>query len=682
MAVLGSSLPKSPKVLARTLHEHITREQERQSYIRTMWRLCYAYLNGARRFHLHSLNGQHIDTWHLDKEGNLLYQAPDMLSMIDRVAAKLASMDLSPSVVRNDRSLHSLRHRASAQIIGDAIVSTEQLNTAKRQFAHIFTALGSCGLYGDVGDHPIAGLTLDLEVVHPSEIFPFPALGFDMTKQSGICRQRVVPLSWLEDRLGKKISKSALENDCVAWKQLPGDLLEGNAEMQPVRGTNALAGAPSSGSAFSVTGPPNSRDGKDEYITAIQLNEAWFMGPRGTVSRYVATSGHHSFVDVNFYEQGQEVYCPLSWSVFMDTGDFYGAGLFNLMFSLVRRAEKLMNSLFNNVEDVDRYGVVIMPSGSWNQNLALRDIGRGLRALPYEPDVAAENFKPFVVTPFNSGDMPGKTAAFARSMIRDFNPLRDLAEEKGRVDSAAGLAFLDEQMNQAMTNPSSGIQTAFGQVYRAGVAGAASLLSTGPRSLPVSRLDLSLVGAVLDEENDRVSFTKNPLPRVGHLHFTVREVSPRSPSTRKAEAVEMLRLQAETAGQGDWDSFKLFAVRESLDFAMDMGVEKAAYTTIVGQILRLFNDGVTPGQIVESPHMARPDLQLRILDEFMAGPEIRLASVDVQNAFILYKQFLVEQMSVVLPEGVPTPEDAAALSALSSQQQAQESGAGPQLRIA
>lgn len=681
MAATGTSLPKNPKALARTLHEHIAREQERQTYIRTMWRLCHAYLNGARRFHLHNLNGQHIDTWHLDKEGNLLYQAPDMLSMVDRTAAKLSSMDLGPSVVRNDRSLQSLRHRASAQVINDAIVSTEQLACVKRQYSHIFTALGCCGLYGDVVDHPIAGLTLDLEVVHPTEVYPFPSLGYDFTKLSGLCRQRVVPLAWLEERLGKKTSKTAL-NDCVAWKQLPGDLLENYAEMQPIRGTAALAGAPSGGSEFSVTGPPMSRDGKDEYITAIQLNEAWFLGPRGTVMRYVASSGHHSFIDINFYEQGQEVYCPLSWSTFMDTGDFYGAGIFTLMFSLMRRAEKLMNSLFNNVEDVDRYGVVIMPSGSWNQNLALRDIGRGLRALPYEPDVAAENFKPFVVTPFNTGDMPGKTAAFARSMIRDFSPLRDLAEEKGRIDSAAGLAFLDEQMNQAMTNPSSGVQSAFGQVYRAGTAAAASLLSTGPRSLPVSRLDLNLVGAVLDEEGDRVSFNKNPLPRVGHLHFTVREVSPRSPSTRKAEAVEMLRLQAETAGQGDWDAFKLFAVRESLDFAMDMGMERASYTTIVGQILRLFNDGVTPGQIVESPHMARPDLQLRILDEFMAGPELRLASVDVQNAFIQYKQFLVEQMSVVLPEGVPTPEDAAALSALSSQQQADQAGAGPRLRVA
>lgn len=640
------NLPRTKRLLARLIHDHVQAERARHSYTRAMWQLCHAYLCGARRFHLKNLSGDSIESWFLDKDGNLLYQSPDMLSMIDRVSARLSSMDLSPSVVRHDRSLASIRQRSAAQVIADAIVAPQDLPRIKQQFAHIFTALGSCGLYGAVEDHPVAGLTLDLEVVHPCEIYPLTAQHREFVGEVGIIRNHIVPLDWLESRLGRSIPRAVLESDCVAWRQRVTDPLV--SDHQP--------DVPLSPSVLSSDA--------DASHVVIEISQTWVYGPRRTVARYIVSSGEHVILDEDYEADGREVYCPMAHARFMDNGTFHGAGVFTTFFSLVRHDERLMASLFANVANTDQYGVVVMPSGSWNQNMALRDIGSGLRVLPYEPDVAAENFRPFVVTPFTTGDVPGKTAAFARQVLRELSPVRDLADEKGRVDSAAGLQFLDEQMHRAMTNPSAGVQQCFGDAYRAGVAAAATLLTTSPRSLPVSRLDLSLVGAVLDDDGDRVSFPKNPVPRVGQLHFTVREVAPRSPAVRKAEAVQMLQLQSATTGRGDWDSFLLFSVREGIDMAVDTGLIRAAYTTIVSQILRLFNDGETPGRIIETPHLARPDIQLRILDEFMAGPEIRQADVAIQNAFIEYRQFLLEHLTVVLPEGVPTLDDAALMSTM------------------
>ena len=658
MTTAVPQLPKNRRALARVIQQHVDREVSKQAYPRMMWKICHAYLSGARKFKIMSSTGELIQHWHLDKEGNLMYQAQDLLSIIDRLSAKLSTMDLWPSVIRNDRSIQSLRQRATAQVIADAIVSEDRLQIVSRQFAHIFTALGCCGLYADLSDHPTAGLTLDIEVVHPAEIFPFPSLGWDFTKQRGLVRRRIVPLSFLKDRLGRSLPRSVIDNDITAWRQRPTDTLE-RSDGADSTSTGAMTA--------SASGGP--READLEEVTVVEINEVWVFGVRDTVSRYIVTSGDHVFVDSDFEAEGREVYCPLSFSTFMDTGSFYGAGAFSLLYGLIRHYERLMESLFTNVRDLDRYGFVVMPAGSWDQNTALRDVGRGLRVLPYDPDVAADSFRPFVVQPYNAGDLPGKTAAFARTALRDINPLRDLADEKGRIDSAAGLQYLDEELNRALTNPTSGIQRAFGSVYRAGVAAAASALSTAPRSLPISRLDLNLVGAVIDETGDRVSFTTNPLPRVGSLRFTVREVAPRSSAVRKAEALELLKLQQMVTGAGDWDSFVVWAVREGIELAMDTGTIRAAVQTATVNILRLFNDGQTPGRIIDSPYLAEPAVQRRLLREFMAGPELRAASVEVQDAFIQYDLFLAEQSSVVLPEGVPSLEDTIALSVQAQQQQ-------------
>ena len=79
------------------------------------------------------------------------------------------------------------------------MVSEHQLQTVVRDFAHIFTLMGSCGLTSHVMTHPTIGLTADLEIVHPKELFPFPSVAQDMTKAMGIVRQRMVPMEFLKE---------------------------------------------------------------------------------------------------------------------------------------------------------------------------------------------------------------------------------------------------------------------------------------------------------------------------------------------------------------------------------------------------------------------------------------------------------------------------------------------------
>ena len=376
-------------------------------------------------------------------------------------------------------------------------------------------------------------------------------------------------------------------------------------------------------------------------------------GPRGTVSRYIVSSGDVVLEDRDLSEV--ETYCPIGFARFMDNGTFHGAGLFDLMFGIVREMERLMKSLFNNVRDIDKYGVLVMPQGTMNERAVMRDIGKGLRYVSYSKDaLLGDDFRPMVIQPFNAGDVPGKVAQFAKSVSDSLSPVQDLLAEKGRVDSASGLQFLDEQISKAMTNPTSGVQAAFGGMYKSLVANASREMLLSDRALPVNRLTLDLAGAVIDPEEGTVNFKRNPIPNFSQISFTVRDTTPKSEVVRKQEAMGLLR-----AGMTDPEGVKLLALKEGLDFALWMEEEKSAYESVIRNVLLLYGDGTTTQQIVLTPHTTRPDLQLRVLSAFMANPIMSLSSPAVQDAFKAYRESLISFMGQSLPAMVPNPDDVA-----------------------
>ena len=391
----------------------------------------------------------------------------------------------------------------------------------------------------------------------------------------------------------------------------------------------------------------------DNEMEVVKVREVWMDGPRGTCSRYIVSSGNVIIDDVDLTET--ETYCPIGFARFMDNGTFHGAGLFDLMFGIVREMERLLKSLFNNIRDIDKYGVLVMPQGTINERAVLRDVGKGLRYLSYSKDaLLGDDFKPMVIQPYNAGDVPGKVAQFAKTIADSLSPVQDLLAEKGRVDSASGLQFLDEQISKAMTNPTSGVQAAFGMMYKSVVAKASREMMISQRSLPVSKLTLDLAGAVIDPLEGTVSFKKNPIPNFSQISFTVKDTSPRSEVVRKQEAMAMLQ-----AGLTDPEGVKLFALKEGLDFAIWMEEEKSAYESVIRNILLLYGDGVTTQQIVLTPHTCRPDMQLRVLSSFMANPVMGMASPEVQDAFKSYRESLISFMGQSLPAMVPNPDDVA-----------------------
>jgi hypothetical protein len=97
----------------------------------------------------------------------------------------------------------------------------------------------------------------------------------------------------------------------------------------------------------------------------------------------------------------------------------------------------------------------------------------------------------------------------------------------------------------------------------------------------------------------------------------------------------------------------------------------------------LFNDGKEPGPVEFDEHVQDPSIHLRALKRFMSKIEFSLASEEVQQEFVLWKEAL-ERMTGVYPAGLPLPEDAAAEAlpeieqrlAAEQQQQGQSLAAG------
>lgn len=646
MAVDRITLPKDPEVLADVIVRHAQREDTVILFRRTIWLLAHYYLNGARSFTEFDPQSKIIRPLWVDADGNAEFQSNWLLNAINQVVGRFLSYDLRPKVLAQGENLEAYRSRSIAQIIMSSAVSDDQAERVKSEFAFTFACLGCCGLIGHLVDHPTVGLVSDLEVVHPREIIPFPGTGYNIHKQRGIMRQRFVDMNHLIELYGKKYVKSKLKD--LDWFQKP---IGEDTEIENTGPGSAML--INQGQGIDAYDSKMDVD-RDDMTSLVRLRELWTWGPRNMVDRYVISSGRAIIDDIDF--GNEEVYCPLGFARFLDTGSFHGAGMFDLLFSMSRQNELLLKSLFNNVRDSDRYGVLVIPQGDMNEKPMLRDVGRGLKMLPWAPDPMTEGFRPFAVQPANTGDFPGKVANMTMNFLRELSPIGDLAAEKGRVDSAQGLSFLDERLNQAMTRPSFGIRACFSEAYRGVGTAMAQGLARSPRALPVGRLSLDLAGAVIDPVHSTVSFSQNPIPDLSRLSFSVQEINPRSSAARKGEALDLLEK-----GVTDPQGFLIHSVLEGIEWAMWMEEDKAAVESIVRDCLILFGDGQAPGEVTVSPYCVKPDVQLRILSGFMARPLFRLASVDVQDAFALYRDTLLQFSGRVLPEAVPNPDDAAML---------------------
>ncbi len=638
-------LPKNKDALVQTINNHFDREFQRMQTNLTMMRVIWHYLAGARNFKVIDLQNGMVKADIYDDEGKIDFQSSDLLRAIDKVVGYMKSYDLSNKVTGEGHSLSAIKDSAVGQAISDAAFSTADIERANDEFLNIYAAYGSCGIMAHVDSNPASGLglTADIEVVHPSELVPFPSPGMDLSKVTGIGRQYFVPLEVLVAKLGSKVN--GWVKDMYAFRVEPGE------DVKALHSGEQGAWWTSESLTASAGAPATS----ETSVVYVRLRELWLDGPRGTCSRKICVSGDKLIQDLNF--EDIVAYRPVGFARFINNGTFHGAGMFHVLFGVARNLERLNKSVFQQVTDMEQFGCLVLPQGGFNVNATLKTIGKGLKVLPWEPDPMDGGQKPFMIQPVNVGDSNTRTAVYAQQYFNSINPIVDIIKEKGRVDSGSGLSFLQEQVDRAMTNPTWGVIKAYGEMYKSALAAASKVLVEQPGSLPVTRLTLELAGAKIDWETNTVMFPQNPLPSIARLVCRPKLAQQRSRAQRKAESIEYLKL-----GISDPTRFFIKSIEESWDLPMWMDDYENAYKSFVRNALTLYNDGATPGMLVENPAFVKPELQAMLCKAFLASPKIAVASVKVQKAFIEYYNFLVQQSGRTLPDGLPyNPDDLAAL---------------------
>lgn len=647
-AAVAAALPKDKKKLAEVIKQNMCIAEREMDIRMTRWLLAKQYLcGGIRNFDVYNPKTREVKGFSVDGEGKFEVEVQELMSQSNKVMGMFMAQDMRPAVHQVGMSLEGVRNRALADLITSAVIDEQELEKTHNVSGFLFHYYGFVGLQGRTDVSPVVGLNADLEVIPAWELYPFPAVGMDLTKLQGVIRQRMYPLAALKKRFPSAKLESKLK-DMDAYEDTIGNPLDST-------GVTDLAGKPTG--MESVGSAAKTGDTGKQVV--VKTRELWMMGPRGTASRMVVTSGDVVIQDISFDDV--QTYMPIQTGRFIETGGFYGAGLFDLLFSTVREFEKMVKDLISNVKDQDRYPLVVLPSGMIKSQKATVNDGHGLKYMTYaiDPKLALSQqaiVRPTVISPVNSGDAPGKTAEFLKGLIDQTSPVKDLIEEKGRIDSLPALQFLDESSKQPTTVASSNYANMYGGVYRAVAASASLDLMLQNVPVPVTKLSLELAGAVIDFERGTVKFEAgiNGLPELTRLRFGVKEQSPKSEALRKGEALDMVQRQLT-----DYDRFVLLMLEEGLNPAIWLKPEEAAYESVVFNILKLYGDGINPGEIVITPHMERPEFQLIVLNAFMAGGKMRVASVDVQDAFSDYREMLMRYMGVVLPEQVPEPLDQA-----------------------
>jgi hypothetical protein len=226
-------------------------------------------------------------------------------------------------------------------------------------------------------------------------------------------------------------------------------------------------------------------------------------------------------------------------------------------------------------------------------------------------------------------------------------------EAPGRVDSKLGLGFLQETSNTPLLPSAAGLASALIQCYEASLAMVAAGAWDQEKIVQVTMLDDALAGVVLNADKGTISLELNAIPRPEQVTVFVQAMTPRSKEQQKAELMKSLEI-----GSIDMFEYRIAVRKEGLDLPVGNDAEWQNYREAMLENIILFGDGRNTKPIVWDI-LDIHEVHMRVHQAFMARPEFRQASADVQNAF--KKHYSAHQLALgnSMPDQAPYPEDAA-----------------------
>lgn len=609
------------------------------------WWLAHHYMQGARDFTNVNFETGTLDINYVNEDGLLRFRYDEVVSKFQAQIGRMLQVDLRPRVERRSIGLDDMRKASLGQIVLDYIYPAHEVEKLKLE---ILPSLGKYGCVGLVVWNRKEEIGID--VVMPWELVPIPANPTEEKDVRGIARVRYVPLEWIQSLDGVPASDAKvygqMEKIHVPVGSMPAE--SGTRFSTFAETISTPAAKPSVGEKLF-----GSKKKDQTYVDVVQLAEIFIKTATGYLSRYEMLVGGKLLKSSKYADS--KVVMPIVKCNDIKTGDFWGRSFVSLQIPLNTEMEFTLGRQFQNVQDMDAYGILCIPTTLGIPPQVVRS-SDGTKRLLYNPDYALQDLKPFNITPTDTGKFPGEVlklgVALADKMANQPSTMMK-GEAPGRVDSKLGLGFLFETSNITLMPSASDLANAMTQCYQATLGMLAAGAWPSNKLVQVTMLDDSVAGIVLDPTGGTVSLAENIVPRPNEVTVFVQSMAPQSKEQRKAELMKSLEL-----GTIDLFEYRIMVRKEGLDLPVGNEAEWQNYRQAMLEDIILFGDGQTSGQIVFDVDNIH-EVHMRVHQAFMARPEFFLASAAVQDAFKKHYAAHVLELGTTMPDMAPFPEEAA-----------------------
>lgn len=641
---LRTKLPKKIADLEKVIEVMVRKGETTRNRKMIGWLVSYWYLQGIRDLTSPNWNngtlvvglGQRSASGHLD------FRYEEVLTRMQTELGRLLKIDLSPVVKRRGEGLDAMRKASIGQVALDFLVPPVEADEAKRKALILMLMYGTFGLsaWKDAFGVP------RMEVLPPWECMPIPCDPLSLTDLQGVMRVRWVPIEWLSKfSFGNKNVKKLLADKEVKTKELAfGSVPQDDAN-------------PAAEQMMTMYNDNTDRikAAKTKLTeTYVLLAEQWLEGEGQTLDRYIVWAGGKVLLDVDHSEKAKKPPMPVGLGHYFQTGGFYGRAFVEPLIPLNSEVEGLLSRLFENMQDLDNMGILLLPTTMGINETDLRTSGRP-KICWYEPDYTTPNLQPQALRPVNTGPLPGKVMEQTIGLLERLSQQTSMlqGDAPGRVDSARGLGLLFETSTTPLAGPASSMASAFIKVYRAMLHLAKDSWDNMDIAA-LSLLDDQVAGITLNPQTGQINPEENSLPDPVEVNISVRSASPQSPEQAKAEMAESLKLQIITPRE-----FRLMARKRGVDVPVGNSIEWENHRTAMLENIILFNDGRTPGQVeVAENEMHEEHLQTH--DAFAARPEFKWAVPEVRDAVAAHRKEHMVSMGAY-PDQLAYPEDEAAM---------------------
>ena len=657
-------LPTTSKDRVRAINQALIPSMRTRNIHSIEWWIIHFYLLGARRFQILSWDRGTVKVSFENDEGEIDFRWEELLSQYQTELGRLLKMDVNPATAYDGLSLDALRKAGVGQAVLNAKVAPIDIDTFETRHFEMLLKFGMVGgaqweIEGteETEDGPRPKFAYEFENVPPWQLLSIPDSPQTLEDLQIITRQRQTTLEYLKKqrRYAGKIS-GASDEDLKA-RQVP-------------IGQNPVTGPGQAGSASAVYGleDPMSMRAADQQKgkkgrtteTVVLLNESWVLGPSGTCLELIESVGNVELGHTEYPDPTSDKrrLMPLGISRYTPTDSFYGRGFLSRIIGLNDQVEKMLKNLFENVQDMDEFGWLMIPDNLGLNKRSFKKTSKPRLAF-FSADYTNPQSKPFNLGPATTGDFPGRIASMAADSQRRISNQGEIlqGEAPGRTESGAALGLLYETNAIPLTVPAGEVRRTFKQLYRSLLQSCKRNYESTGGAIQLTTVDDTIAGVVVDPLTGVMQLDKNPIPHPWEIKIDIRDVLPRPVEQQKQELLQMLQMQLITPME-----FRIINYREQLGFPVGNRAEWEGYQKAVFQNIVLFGDGKTPGKVVGSSAADNPIVHLFALSDFMAKIQFSLASDDVREQFEARLAFY-ESEKGKFPEEMPRPEDMEAMQA-------------------